>query len=85
MTGIPVGRRLGNARRDPVPSRGKAKTGSITLLAFAGEVGPINLRKVHDRSPASNTQNRAPSCRATSTTYEKRTKAGDQQLREERA
>jgi len=49
MTGIQVTRRLGNGRRDPVPSRGKATTGSITLLTFAGEVGPINRRKVSDR------------------------------------
>ncbi len=51
MTGIEVARRLGNGRWDPVPSRGKAMTVSITPLtfAFAGEVGPTDLRKGHDR------------------------------------
>ena len=49
MTGIDVARRLGNGRRDTEPSRGKATIGSITQLTFAGEVGPINRWKVHDR------------------------------------
>ena len=51
MTGIEVARRLGNSCSDPVPSKGKAMTVSITPLTsvFAGEVGPIDLRKVHDR------------------------------------
>ena len=84
MTGIAVARRLGNGRLDPVPSRGKATTVSLTPLtsAFAGDVGPINLRKVHDRA---NNQNCAPNDRTASMSYEKRTKSGGQQLRREKA
>ena len=51
MAGIEAARRLGNSRRDPVPSNGKTMTVSITPLTpvFASQVSPIDLRKVHDR------------------------------------